>query len=156
MTPEKRRHIAGIVNYINKTGGYKFHAVFATPPKEKKIEIGSLKRLIADYIIHVELPPSLVDLSDNTVIDKVEDISIEEINIADEKIFLKGEGVVNVEFQYETDGYNAFDPFPFDFEMTLAYNQQKELEIVEVGMCKIDTSSYDAYDEPLCKSEPNQ
>lgn len=57
--------------------------------------------------------------------------------------------MVRVELQFNSDGgqskgdgLKSYDNFPFDFEITLAYNSKKELEIVKVDKFDIDPSAY--------------
>lgn len=148
MTPDRRQKIAGIAEYVRSLGNYKFLVVIATPPKEKKLEIEDIKTLISNYI-HYDLPSELDELSAHTRPDEVIDIDIDEINISGENIFVKGDGVVSVELQFGPDGdqdkgggFKSYDKFPFDFEITLAYNSERELEIVDVDKFDIDTSLY--------------
>lgn len=148
MTPDRKQKIAGIADYVRSLGNYKFLVVIATPPKEKKLEIEDIETLISNYI-HNDLPSELDELSSHTRPDEVFDIDIDEINISGENIFVKGDGVVSVELQFGSDGdqdkgdgFKSYDNFPFDFEITLAYNSKKELEIIEVDKFEVDTSSY--------------
>ena len=149
MTSEKKQQIAGIADYVKNSGGYKFLVIVATPAKEKKLEIGNLKSLITGYITHSKLPSELGVLSTHTKIDEVFDISVDEINISGESIFVTGKGVVSVELRFgsdgdqvRVDGFKTFETFPFDFEITLSYNSKKELIITGIDKFSIDTSSY--------------
>lgn len=148
MSQEKKERIAGIADYIRNLGNYKFLAVIATPPKEKKLEIEDIESLIS-YFIHTDLPSELDELSTHTRPDEVFDVDIDEININGENIFVKGKGVVSVKLQYGSDGdqdndngFVTLDNFPFDFNITLAYNAEKKLEIIDVEKLDVDTSSY--------------
>lgn len=148
MTPDRKQKIAGIADYVRSLGNYKFLVVIATPPKEKKLEVEDIEILITNYI-HSDLPSELDELSTHTRPDEVFDIDIDEINISGENIFVKGDGVVSVELQFGSDGdqdkgdgLKSYDNFPFDFEIKLAYNSKKELEIIEVDKFNVDTSSY--------------
>ncbi len=148
MTPDRKQKIAGIADYVRSLANYKFLVVIATPPKEKKLEIEDIETLITNYI-HNDLPSELDELSSHTRPDEVFDIDIDEINISGENIFVKGDGVVSVELQFGSDGdqdkgdgLKSYDNFPFNFEITLAYNSKKELEIIEVDKFDVDTSSY--------------
>ena len=148
MTPEKRQKIAGVADYIRNLGEFKFLVVVATPPKEKKLQIEDLKMLMNKYI-HRDLPSKLDVLSIHTKPNEVYDIDIDEINMAGKNIFVKGNGVVSVELQFDSDvnqlkgdGHKSYDKFPFDFEVTLGYNSDRELEIIEVEKFDIETSSY--------------
>jgi Holliday junction resolvase len=148
MTPDKKKQIAGIADYISSLGGYKFLVVVATPPKEKKLEIEEIETLITNYI-HSDLPSELDELSTHTRPDEVYDVDIDEIKISGENIFVKGAGVISVELQFGSDsdqdkgdGLKNYDKFPFDFEITIRYNSLKEMEITEVDKLNVDTSSY--------------
>lgn len=148
MTPDRKKRISEIADYIRNLGGYKFLVVVATPPKEKRLEIEDIEILITNYI-HTDLPSELDELSTHTRPDEVYDVDIDEINISGENIFVKGDGVIGVELQFGSDGdqdkgngFKNYDKFPFDFEITLAYNSKKELEIIDVDKLDIDTSSY--------------
>lgn len=148
MTPDRKLKIAGIADYIRSLGNYKFLVVVATPPKEKKLEIDDIETLITNYI-YSDSPSELDELSTHTRLAEVFDIDIDEIKISGENIFVKGDGVVSVELQFGSDGdqekgdgFKSYDNFPFDFEITLAYNSKKELEIIKVDKFDVDTSSY--------------
>ena len=148
MTPDRKQKIAGIADYVRGLGNYKFLIVIATPPKEKKLEIEDVEILITNYI-HNDLPSDLDELSSHTRPDEVFDIDIDEINISGENIFVKGDGVVSIELQFGSDGdqdkgdgLKLYDNFPFDFEITLAYNSKRKLEIIEVDRFDVDTSAY--------------
>lgn len=148
LTPERKKRISEIADYITSQGGYKFLVVVATPPKEKKLKIEDIEILISTYINN-DLPSELDELSTHTRPDEVYDVDIDEIKITGQDIFVKGDGVISVELQFGSDsdqdkgdGLKNYDKFPFDFEITLAYNSKKELEITEVEKLNIDTSSY--------------
>jgi hypothetical protein len=147
MTLDRKKEIAGIADYVRSLGNYKFLVVISTPPKEKKLEIENFEILISNYI-HNDLPSKLDALSSHTRPDEVFDIDIDEINISGENIFVKGDGVVGVELQFGSDsdqdnddGLTSYDNFPFDFEITLAYDSKKKLEIIEIKF-DVDTSAY--------------
>jgi Holliday junction resolvase len=148
MSPDRKAKIAGLADYIHNIGGYKFIAVIATPPKEKKLEIDDIDQLISDYI-HNDSHSVIDILSSHSKIDEVIDVDVDEITFSGNLIFIKGDGVVSVELQFGSDGdlkkgegSKSFDSFPFDFEMSLKYNDAKKLEIFEVSKFKVDTSSY--------------
>ena len=101
------------------------------------------------HYFHQDLPSELDSLSTHTRPDEVSDIDIDEINISSKSIFIKGNGVVSVEMQFGSDsdqnnddGFKINDNFPFDFALTLGYNDENKLEIVDVQKVEIDTSSY--------------
>ena len=145
MSSDRKKELAGLADYINTLGGYKFIVVVATPPKEKKLEIDGIEQLISNYV-HDELPSELDELSSNTLPNEVADIDIDEITVSGNLIFVKGDGVVTVELQFDSDkdndSFKNYDNFPFDFDMTLVYNSNNELKIERVNEFKIDTSSY--------------
>lgn len=148
MSSTTKEKLAGLADYISNLGGYKFLVVVATPPKEKKLNIDSIEQLISDYM-HSHLPSELDELSTHTRPDEIADIDIDEISISGESIFVKGYGVVSINLQFGSDGDQdkgdgliGYDNFPFEFKMTLEYNDRKVLVIKEVDKLKVDTSSY--------------
>jgi Holliday junction resolvase len=148
MTPEKKKTIKQLGDYVQKQGNYRFLVAIATPPKEKKLEIENIEKLLFDYVLS-NLPDELDELSTHTRIEEISDVDIDEIELSENLIFVKGSGVISVELQFGSDGdrdrdfgFKNFDNFPFVFELTLEYKREK-LQIVEVGKFKVDTSSYD-------------
>lgn len=148
LTAEKKQQLAGLADYVNNLGGYKFLVVLASPPKEKNIELRGIEQLITDYI-HNELPSSLDGLSTHTRPDEVNDVTIDKITISGNMFLVEGEGVVSVELQFDSDGdqingesFKTYDNFPFQFKMTVAYDKTSKLKIMEVDKLSIDTSSY--------------
>jgi len=148
MTSERKEKLAGIADYIRNLGGYKFLVVVATTPKEKKLEIRGIESIITNYVLS-ELPPELDSLSTHTSIDGVTDVDLDEIEIVDGLVFVKGDGVVSVRLQFGSDGDQengdgqiGNDSFPFEFELTLEFSSDNKLNIVKVGKLNIDTSSY--------------
>jgi Holliday junction resolvase len=149
LTPQKKEQISKIADFVREVGGYKFIVVVATPPKEKKLEILEINELLFNYFIEDGIPDELDLLSTHTTIDEIVDVDIDEISINGKSILIKGDGVVSVELQYgsdgdqlRNDGFKTTDNYPFEFELTLEYNLNKELEIVDVSELTVDTSSF--------------
>jgi hypothetical protein len=148
MTPEKKETIIGLGNYVRSQGNYKFLVVIATPPKEKKLEITEIKNLLSEYLDN-NIPGEIDALSTHPGIDEVTDIDIDEITVNGKSLFVKGYGVLNVELQYGSDGdqgrgdgYKTFDNFPFEYELTLEYDEQHKLKIKKVDKLEVDTTSF--------------
>jgi Holliday junction resolvase len=149
MTTEKKEAIKGIGNFVRDQPNFKFLVVIATPPKEKKLEIGEIEELLTQFM-QVDLPSELDELSTHTRLEEVTDVDIDEINIEGKSIFVKGGGVVNVELQFGSDGdqsrqdgFKTNENFPFNYEITLGYNENNELQITDIGKLEVDTSSFD-------------
>ena len=148
LTSSKRDTISGLADYLMGKKDYKFLIIVATPPKEKKLAISDIEILFSTYFTN-EFPEELDSLSTHTSLDYVSDVDINEISIDGEYVFTKGSGIFNIGLQYGSDGdqdrgdgYETSDSIPFDFEITLAYNKEKKLEIVEVDLLKVDTSFF--------------
>jgi hypothetical protein len=147
LSAERKKAIAELSNYVREQGDYKFLVAVATHPKQKKIEIIQLAELISEYLLE-EFPDELSELATHVRLDEVSDIELDSVEIKDLEIFVDGSGVVSVELQYGSDGDQArgdgvktSDSFPFEFEVTLAYRDEK-LEITEVDKLKVDNSSF--------------
>ncbi len=148
MTPGKKEVIKQLGNYVRSHDNYKFFVAIATSPKEKKLEVSDIENLLTREMAE-NFPDELDELSSHTTIEEISDIDIDEINIGGKTIFVKGDGVVSVELQYGSDsdqdigeGHKTNDSFPFDFELTLEYDNNNKLKIMEVNKLKVDTSSY--------------
>ncbi len=148
MTSQKREAITELGNYVRGQGNYKFLVVIATPPKEKKLEITDIEQLLFAYFID-EFPDELISLSTHTRLEEIKDIDIDEISIDGKSIFIKGDGVVEIELQYGSDGdqgrgdgHKNYDNYPFNFTMTLEYDSNLELKITNVDELEVDTSSF--------------
>jgi hypothetical protein len=148
MTPDKKEAIRQLGNYVREQENYKFLVAIATPPKEKRFEVADIEDLLTHEMIE-HLPDELDEISTHIRIEEVRDIDIDEINIEGKSIFVRGDGVVTVELQYGSDGgqnngdgYKTEDSFPFDFELTLQYNDKNKLEVSKINNLEVDTSSY--------------
>lgn len=147
-SPIEKERISQIADYVKNKTNYKFLLVVATPPKEKNLEIDDLEQLLFEHFFE-EFPPELMDLSSHTTLDEVADVDIDEIRISGNWIFVNGTGVVGLELEYgnagdhgEGEGYLTNDSFPFDFELTLGYDESGKLYIHEVDKLEVDTSSF--------------
>lgn len=149
MSPEKRKAIVEIGNYVKSAGNYKFLVVMVTPPQKKKLEVYNIHQLLAQHITDTP-PKELMTLSTQTRIDGVADVTVDELTVrADGTIFAKGNGVIAVQLQFGSAldrridmGDTSEDNFPFDFEVELRQNDNKELSIAKVQKLSVDTSSY--------------
>lgn len=148
LSQKRKAELTELADYVRKQGNYKFLVAVATAPKEKKLEIDEIERLLTDEFI-ADFPSDLDELSTHTRIEEVSDIDIDEIAIRGERIFVVGDGVVSVELQYGSDndqergdGQTLNDSFPFEFEVTLKYNDKGKLVIDEVDKLDVDTSSF--------------
>lgn len=146
MTPQKKKAIIEIGNYVRNQGDYKFLVVIATPPKEKKLKVIDIEQLLFDYF-STNFPDELDSLSTHTILENITDIDIDEISINRESIFVKGNGVVEIELQYGSDGdqcrgdgYKNHDNYPFKFAITLEYDEKYKLKIKDVEELEVDTS----------------
>jgi len=153
MSPERKQKIKDLANYVRTQGNYKFLVAVATPPKEKKLKIAQVEDLLFEIILN-DFPDELDQLSTHTRLEEVIDIDIDEISIEGTSIFVAGDGVVSVELQFGSDGdqdtdegFKYYDSFPFEFEITLEYDNEHELKIVDVDKLEIDTSSYYGVEE---------
>lgn len=146
MTPQKRKQVAEIGDYVRTRKNYKFLVVIATPPKPKRIEIPNLEQLLVSYLID-NFPENLDVLSSHTRITDVPEATVDELTVTqDGSIVAKGNGTVEVELHYGSgdDGNRTEmeDTFPFNFEVVLKQNINQELYLVEAKLIEVDTSSF--------------
>ncbi len=151
LTPERKAEVSKIADYIRDKHNYKFLVVFATPPKDKKLEVSNIDELLYGYISN-HLPDDLNELSTHSVPEMVDDVNIDEVTVnQDGSILVKGNGVISLELQFGSDsdqnnglGLTMHDSFPFDFEVTLELDDKKNFTISrEVDpKIEVDTSGY--------------
>lgn len=148
MSEQRKKEIANLANYVRKQENFKFFVAVATAPKEKKLQITQIEDLLTENMIE-DFPEELDRLSTHTRIEDVTDVDIDIISIDGKEIFVSGDGVVNVELQFGSDGdqsagdgFKTHDSFPFDFEIVLEYDTELNLKITDIREIEIDTSSY--------------
>lgn len=146
LTSEKKKAIAEIGNYVRKHNNYRFLLVIATAPKNKELQIDGIETELFNSFID-DMPDDLDILSTHTSIEEIVDVDIDEINISDKFIFVKGDGVVNIQLQFGSDGdqdrddgFKMYDSYPFDFEIIMKY--ENGFKIIEINSLNIDTSSF--------------
>ena len=145
MTPDSKKNMIGLADYIRGTGGYKFLVVIPSQPKEKKLEVNNIVGLVTDY---VHSRASNVSGATPEQIKKITDIDIDEMTISGRSILIKGRGVATVDLQFnvgespESSMNETTDNFPLEFEMTLENDRGNQLKITDVAKFNINTSDY--------------
>lgn len=147
MSPTRRNELAGLTDYLNEIGGYKFHLVIANGPKEKEIHFEGIEEVLTKYVF-TEPPHELDELSTHTRPDEIVRVQIDKISIKRSAINVVGIGVIGVELQFGSDGdqdkgdgFKTNDNFPFDFDIDLEYFDSK-WSLSSVNHFQVDTSSY--------------
>ncbi len=148
MTPEKKRRLADLANYVRSLEDYKFLVVIPTAPSRKKLEFDDLEQLLFQDMLS-NIPDELDQLSTHTIPNEISNIDIDEITISDDSIFIKGDGTVCVDLDYGSDnddlvadGYSTSDSFPFKFTAKLVYGERTKKFEVEDADIYVDTSSF--------------
>lgn len=148
LTPERKEQLAKLADYVNSLGNYKFKVVVAREPKEKNVEIVGFETLLFEFLIY-DMPSELDELSTHTSIEMVYDIEIHDLIIHnDNEINVIGQGTVEVQLQYGSDGdqhrgdgHIQSETFPFDFDLYLNYDSNQKLTIRD-GSIDVDTDSF--------------
>jgi len=149
MTPQRKKRLAEIADYVSTLDGYQFKVVVATPPREKIIEISGLDEVIYNAFAN-NLPSELDSLSTHTTIDSVMDVEVHNLLMHNgNQVNIMGQGVVEVGFRFGSsaderkgDGYSKYESFPFDFDFYLSYNEKGDMYISEVNTLEVNTDSY--------------
>jgi len=144
LTSHKKAQISKLSSYIKKQGNHKFLVVFVNPPKEKKLQIDNFEELLLEKI-RKEIPQELQKLSYDIEFINFGYINFDDIMIQNKQILTKGEGLLNVNLKYDgekNDGFVLEDSYPFNFNISLKYNNDTELEIVEIINLDVDTTSF--------------
>lgn len=138
------RPIAEIADFAQKNG-YKFHVVFPSIPKDKKIEVDGIESALFRYFSE-NTPPELMELSSRTVLNDVVDVEIDEIVVNEENIYIQGNAAFDITLVYEKphedDEDSARDYVPFQFSAALKRIENDRLEIETVESLNVDLSDY--------------
>jgi hypothetical protein len=148
LSREKKQAIIKIGDFVRQHKNFKFLVIIATPPKEKKLSIDNIENELLNSFMD-SMPDELDMLSTHTTIEEITDVDIDEINIDNQYVFVKGAGVVNVLLQYGSDGdqdrddgFKTYDSYSFNFDVTMEYIKNKGFEIIELNDIDINTSSF--------------
>ncbi len=146
MTPEKKAEIKGISSYVRSHKNHKFLVVFAIPPREKSFEIGNIDHLLTKYFI-ANVPSELGLLPViSTKINEVRAVDADNITINDNVIVVKGDGILEVTLLMKVgttdDEEEAIENFPFDFEIQLEYDENKQLYITALNALQVNTATF--------------
>ena len=136
---KKSSRVKQLRRYVVHQLGGKFNLVWASPPKEKHIEIKDFE-LKLHSALHNDFPDELDSLSSHTHIEDIYDIFISDIVIRDGKTKVKGSGIIEAELNCGADDSEETftDSYPFEFEVIL----NEKHEITDIVDLKIDTSSF--------------
>jgi hypothetical protein len=143
MSKEHKSRLYSIKEYVESNNkNVKFKMIFLNYPQSKEIEFDELQGIICNDILNNDTPQELDILSTHTRIEGVNDVEIDFLEIKDESIYLKGNGIIEISLQAgsdrEAEDDGSFDTsFPFEFEITL-----KNDFSVEKSNYKFDTDSY--------------
>lgn len=144
LSSKKMENLAGIADYIRKQKNHKFLIVFATPPREKEIEISPIEILLFKYLTN-NFPSELDELSSQTIIENVSNVEVFSVNIDNSSISIEGYGVIDISLNLgSSDNFDnkINESIPFDFDLILSFDNSKNLEIQEISKLEIDTSNY--------------
>ena len=144
MTPQKRKQVAEIGDYVRTQKNYKFLVVMATPPKPKKIDISNLDQLLLDYFIK-NPPYEFRKIPAKIQIKAVTDVNLNEFTLTETgNISVTGNALIEADLQPNPpDDPTVFvEVFPCNFEVVLTYVSSKQLILSEMKGLAIDTSDY--------------
>lgn len=125
-----------------KEEGFRFRVVVIPIPKKKNIEVEGIEDTILNEFIN-NIPDELDCLSSHTIINEVEDISINSIELkTGDHIFIDGTGTVSVDLEYGNEEDDTFSSsFPFKFSGQWSYSNGS-LILDTLDSLKFDTSSF--------------
>lgn len=121
----------------------KFLLVAVRYPDEDTIVIENIENILYDFLVGNGIPSDLDELSTHTVIENIEDVSINSVEITKDSISIECEGRVGVQLNYdnrESDASFSMS-FPFTLRGVLEYNNG-DLAMVDLVYFKADTSEF--------------
>ncbi len=142
LTPERKKKITELADYVNELGNYQFKVAIAKLPKDKELKIDNLEHVLFDYLSK-NVPAELNGLSKQTL-DKITDIFLNKLVVSNNAILVEGSGIIAVKLDLVSDNQTAFttdENIPFDFEAHLS-NHQGNLMVSKFTHLEIDTSLF--------------
>lgn len=131
-------HRTETIANIVRNNGYRFHVVFAAPPRAKKIEIDNIDELLNDYF-H-QTPPDFDSLPGTVNLDEVVDTEIDDISIENDIFHVAGNAAFEVDIEIG-DGNSKSDfrhpeykYIPFHFKAVLKYDANHQLTVAGIEM----------------------
>ena len=122
--------------------GYGFRLVVVNPPREKKVEVAGLADQIQQRLLD-EPPAELRALSRNTRVQRVAQLDIESAQVMVNGIRVKGDGVVEVELEYDLENGRGVADWSTDFPLYFDLLLDRDLHIEQVYDLRVNTSSFD-------------
>jgi hypothetical protein len=122
--------------------GYGFRLVVVNPPREKKVEVAGLADQIRQRLLD-EPPAELRALSRNTRVQRVAQLEVESAQVMVNGIRVKGDGVVEVELEYDIENGRGVADWSTDFPLYFDLLLDRDLHIEQVYDLRVNTSSFD-------------
>lgn len=138
-----RKHLEKVRNAAKEMGIH-FRVIIVQPPMEKKIEIEGFETSLEDYF-RLSMPSDLDELSTHTMIEEVEEVSIDNIEIKRGGLLLvKGKSEVLVELNYgsEQDNISSYYNVPFTFQGIWIFDNKGQIKVKTLQSCIFDTSDF--------------
>ena len=154
FSPDKRRKVAAIGDYVRTQKNYKFLVVLATPSKPKKIDIPNMDQLLSGYLLGNFSEHLRNKIFAYTEFKSVTDVVLNKVTLTEEgSIAVEGSALVEIELRYSNNLDGSIDDnsiayvevFPCTFSITLTYSLDKKLIVSAVDELTIDNS--DSFEE---------
>jgi len=145
FTPGRKKKLAELADYVNALANYQFKVAIAKLPKDKELKIDNLEHILFDYFSK-NTPAELSGLSKHTTLDKITDIFLNKLLVANNTVMVEGSGIMALKLAVVSDnnlGFTTDNNVPFDFEAQLSFNDAGNLEVDKFTALEIDTSFFD-------------
>lgn len=145
-SPDAKRRIRDMADYFKTVPNAKFIVIVSRIPEFKEIEFDGIEPVLTEFFM-LNFPSKLDELSTHTLIDDVEDVSVNEVSIQDGDLQIACTGMVGVTLQYGSDSDQEvgdepmYMSFPFKFKGTISYDG-KQYSVESCDELEIDTDSF--------------
>ena len=148
LTPDRKKKLAELADYVNTLSNYQFKVAIAKLPKDKELKIDNLEHTLFEYFSN-NPPDELTKLATYATPDKVTDIFLNKLFVANNAVIVEGSGIISVQLKFGAgqsadDSFTTHENIPFDFDVQLSFNGKDKLKVDEFTALEIDTSSLDA------------
>ncbi|MBE9515074.1 MAG: hypothetical protein IMY79_02930 [Chloroflexi bacterium] len=122
----------------------RFDLVVTNPRRKIEIEFDEVENILLEHFVETTIS-DIDEIATHTSVEDVADVDIYNVAIKENRIIVKGEGVISVRYQYGSDsdvrddvGLVGYTDFPFHFEIQI----DRETNTTEVSWVEVNTQSW--------------
>jgi len=136
LTPDRKKKLAELADYVNELGNYQFKVAIAKLPQDKELKIDNLEQIFFDYFSE-NTPNEITKLATHTI-KEIPNIFLNKLVVSNNALIAEGSGIIRTKVQSLAD-----ENIPFDFKVQLSFRDKGNIQIDKFIILDIDTSLSD-------------